>query len=115
MKVFAVDLFKRLVLIVLLLALIIGTARAGGHVQLVKVLVACTGDDLLGVRVCSTLKEKLRASSGFELVELPAALVFCVHLTSVDSTAHHTNAASALAVVFTVFKADGTELFVTQT
>ena len=51
------------------------TVQAAGPVKLIKVAVDCSGDDNLGRRLCFTLKEKIRGSKGFELVQLTEAEV----------------------------------------
>ncbi|MDO8435033.1 MAG: hypothetical protein Q7S58_21755 [Candidatus Binatus sp.] len=60
-----------------------GTAWSTGSSR-VKVFVDCGAEDIVGTRVCSQLKEKIRGSNGFELVQAVNKFVFCVHLLSVD-------------------------------
>ncbi len=87
------------------------TAQAAGPIKLIKVAVSCSGDDLLGERLCLALKEKIRASKGFELVDERDAETaqsgFGVHLISEDTANRDTEdagALSAIAVVFTIPK-----------
>ena len=47
---------------------VVGSAHAAGPIKIIKVDVECAGEDSLGMRVCSALKEMIRASSEFELV-----------------------------------------------
>ena len=77
---------------------------AAGNVKPLKVLIACNGEDIPGERVCSALKEKIRASVGFELVQLIDNADFCVHMVSVDLGSE--NLSSAMAVIFTTTAPD---------
>jgi hypothetical protein len=61
-----------------------GPAWASDSSKRVKVLVDCVTDDIVGARVCSQLKEKIRGSNGFDLVQAADKFVFCVHLVSID-------------------------------
>lgn len=80
------------------------TARSAGPIKIVKVMVRCKGDDIPGGRVCSALKEKIRASSGFQLVgekeAQQAATSLGVMITSLDIEVPEKNIHSALGVVF---------------
>jgi hypothetical protein len=87
-----------------LLFLDFGSAQAAGNVKPLKVLIACNGEDIPGERVCSALKEKIRASVGFELVQLIDNADFCVHMVSVDLGSE--NLSSAMAVIFTTTAPD---------
>lgn len=97
----------------LLLFLNCGSARAAGNATPVKVHITCDGEDIPGQRVCSAVKEKIRASAGFELVQSPAAGVFCAHIVSIDLG--NEGLSSAMSVTFTLATAAGTELFLTGT
>jgi hypothetical protein len=80
--------------------------QAAGPVRFVKVDVQCTADDSIGNRLCSVLKEKIRGSKGFQLVDTREAETdvrgFGVHLVSVPITAEGKSmGAAAVAVAFT--------------
>jgi hypothetical protein len=90
----------------------IGTAWASESSKRVKVFVTCSGEDSIGTRLCSQLKEKIRGSKGFELVQSAGTLVFCVHIVSTDIGSERGNY-SAASRTFTLGTAQGTELYLT--
>jgi hypothetical protein len=79
----------------------------------IRVFVGCSGDDALGPRVCSHLREKIRASKGFELVQSPGPGVFCVHIVSMDAGTEP-GLQSAYAETYSLGTTTGTELFLTS-
>jgi hypothetical protein len=90
----------------ILLAFPSSAAYPAGPIKIIKVAVTCSGDDLPGKQVCFELKEKIRASEGFELVTVDDAersdLGFGAYLISMDVDAASPNNASAISVAFTV-------------
>jgi hypothetical protein len=85
----------------------VGKASAAGPIKIVHIWLDCTGDDPVGEMICSALREEIRRSRGFELVQRsdaemsPASLG--VHIVSEDcSSDGGSNYASALSVVFTL-------------
>ena len=78
---------------------------AAGATHPIKVNVQCDGEDTIGERLCFAIKEKIRASKGFELVDVRQAesspLGFGVHLLSLDAGEEKGNM-SAISVVFTL-------------
>jgi hypothetical protein len=94
-------------------------AEGAGPVTVVKLYVACTTDDVLGQRLCSALKEKIRASRGFELVDFREAQHdpkgFAIHIVSMDVTdiPGESGLRTTLAIVFTVPLESGEELYQT--
>ena len=96
---------------------IVTPAHAASASKPVRVLVDCSNHgDMVGTRFCLALKEKIRASQGFELVESEQPLVFEVHIITVSDTtsAEDQGISSAASVVFTVARFDKTELYVTS-
>jgi hypothetical protein len=91
-----------------------GAAYATGSKPL-RVFVDCSGDDLVGERLCFARKEQIRISEGFKLVESQNSLTFEIHLISIDeaATAEDRGTSSSAAIVFTVERADDqTESFI---
>lgn len=87
--------------------------RAAGKEKVLRVYVSCSGDDAIGGRVCYAVKEKLRASRGFELTSTTQVGGFCVHLVSIDDTPPgYQNLASAIAETITGNTAAG-QLYLT--
>ncbi len=62
-----------------------GTAYAAGHIKVLKVVVECNGENSIGPRVCFALKEKIRASEGFELISTDSPGSFKVSLVSIQT------------------------------
>jgi len=93
-------------------------AKAAGTVNIVRVYVDCTGEDMVGARVCSSVKEKIRASKGFQLVSLAKAeearASFVVHIVSQNDTGTDLNYASALSVTLTLPTPQRYEIYVTS-
>ena len=96
MKIFVLVIFSALVFL--------GAARAAGPVKTIEVAVNCTCEDSVGSELCSALKEKIRASRGFELVHENEAKHssqgFGVSLVSVP--ADDGDYSSAVAIIFTM-------------
>jgi hypothetical protein len=94
--------FRRAIELAILIPLIYcRPALAAGAITLLKVSVTCSTDDSVGSRLCFAVKEKIRASRGFELVDDQTNGGTCViHIVSVD-TGDNGNA-SAVATVYTV-------------
>lgn len=102
------------------LSLVPTLARAAGPVNIIKVVVSCRGEDSIGQRLCFAVKEKIRGSHGFELVEEAQAEAsnqgFGVHLISEDPANPNsplTGSTSAVAIVFTVPRKQQIDGFVT--
>jgi hypothetical protein len=96
-------------ILIVVLICSVTTAQTAGPVRIVKVAVECSGDDSLGARLCLALKEKIRASRGFELVDQKEAEVsrfaLGVDMVSADiegSNSNEANLNSAAAVVLTL-------------
>jgi len=95
----------------------IARAYAASASKPVRVYVECTNtNDSTGVRFCLTLKEKIRASQGFELVDSEKPLVFEVHIITESDTSSPEQQAfsSAASVVFTLRRTDATEMYLTS-
>src|SRR5712692_4844214 len=62
---------KILLLLSLFLCAPATMARTAGPIKMVRVAVVCEGkdEDTVGRAICFNLKEKIRASSGFQLIE----------------------------------------------
>jgi hypothetical protein len=54
------------------------------NTEFTDVAVSCSGDDSVGVRLCSAVKEKVRASGKFHLVEECQTKVLCISLITID-------------------------------
>jgi hypothetical protein len=81
------------------------------------VYVECSSDDLVGQRLCYEIKEQIRDSVEFKLVDSPKALAFIIHLVSIDQASgdEEQGASSAVAIVFTIERADDqTESYLTD-
>jgi hypothetical protein len=95
----------------------IAPAHAASASRPVRVYVDCTNhDDMVGTRFCLALKEKIRASQGFELVESETPLVFEVHIVSESdaASAEEQGISAAASIVFTVMRYDKTESYLTS-
>jgi hypothetical protein len=83
-------------------------------VKIVKVQLDSNGKDILGERLCFALKEKIRASRGFELVDAKEAQQsptgFTVHIISLD-TSEGKGYRSWAAIAFTLPLQNTTELY----
>ena len=97
---------QKATLVLAVLALFASGTRAAGPTKVVKVAVSCSGDDAVGSRICASLREKIRASKGFELVGEEEARKsfrsFHVSLISESIDPDHPNLESAIAEVFTM-------------
>lgn len=76
------------------------STQAAGPVKVLKVFVQCSTDDSIGSRLCFAIKEKIRASRGFELIEDSTVGACGIHLVSVD--AGDNGADSAVSETYTV-------------
>jgi hypothetical protein len=94
------------VIVALLLIGLCTQARAAGPIKIVKVALKCSTDDQLGRQLCYMLKEKIRASRGFELVSYKEAQQaptgFGVYLTTIDATVGGSGYYCAMAVTYTM-------------
>jgi len=65
-----------------------GIARAAGPIKVIRVWMDCSGQDIIGGRLCSAVKEKIRASRGFELVDRLTAEIslsgYAMHLVTIN-------------------------------
>jgi hypothetical protein len=84
-------------------------AQAGSAVRTIKVAVECSCDDSVGMQLCLALKEKIRSSKSFDLVEDQIAMASVqgvkVHIVSLDIEGkdnQFSNVHSAAAVVVTL-------------
>ena len=99
------------------LGLFLVLAQGAGPLKVVKLYLDCSTNDELGQRVCSALKEKIRASRAFELVDFKEAQYnprgFAVHIVSVDASGllGVSGVRTALAVVFTIPLQGGSDLY----
>ncbi len=101
---------KAKILFIAMLALMDASAgRAAG--DRLKVMVDCVGDDPVGSRFCFALKERIRASQSFLLVNSAATGVIEIHVGSLDDEADKGGNSCAAAIVFTIHTKDGLELF----
>jgi hypothetical protein len=106
--------------LILMSCLFLVLAQGAGQLKVVKLCVICTTDDTLGQRICSALKEKIRASRSFELVDFKEAQYdprgFVVRIVSVDAGGLPgvSGVRTALAVVFTIPLEGGSELLQTM-
>jgi hypothetical protein len=89
-------------------------AYAAGPIKVVEVQLDCNGTDILGKRLCFALKEKIRASRGFELVDAKEAQQsptgFTLHVISID-TSDGKGYRSSAAIAYTIPLKDATELY----
>jgi hypothetical protein len=101
-----------------LLTWIVSVAEATGPTKVVKVWVECSCDDMIGNRVYSAVKEKIRESRGFRLASLEEAdrdpAGFAIHIISLNVQSGEENESSALSVAFTAPMMDHTELYYTS-
>lgn len=66
-------------------ALVAFSANRGfANSKFTNVSVSCSGEDSVGVRLCFAVKEKIRASHAFHLVEECNAKVLCISLITED-------------------------------
>jgi hypothetical protein len=96
---------QKAMLVFAILALLTSRTRAAEPIKVVKVEITCSGDDTVGSKICTSLKEKIRASKSFELVgekeARKSSASFHVNLISEFVDDEHPNYHSAIAVVFT--------------
>ncbi len=62
-----------------------------------SVYVSCAGDDTVGSRLCSAVKEKIRQSTAFRLVSDPVSGGFSIRLLSTDDDSPAEGNVSAVA------------------
>jgi hypothetical protein len=96
---------------------VVTPAHAASASKPVRVLVDCSSNnDSVGARFCLALREKIRASQGFELVDSEKPLVFEVHIVSESDTAQSEpqDVSCAAAVVFTAMSVDSREIYLTS-
>jgi len=87
---------------VILVSLLNALVEAAGGAP-VGVVVTCNCDDLVGVRFCLDLREKIRASAGYELVQDSENVAAGMHAVCIDdNTAEMKGASSAVAVTITL-------------
>jgi hypothetical protein len=88
-----------------ILLLFASGARAAEPSKVVKIAVSCNGDDSVGSKICTSLKEKIGSSKSFELVgeeeARKSSASFHVTLISEFVDDEHPNNHAAMAVVFT--------------
>jgi hypothetical protein len=88
-------------------ALILVTRVAAADNGRTDVYVECHTPDAIGSGLCSTFKEKIRQSSGYNLVDNTSTYGIGVHLASVDVWSgiegQLSGHLSAVSVVFTIF------------
>jgi hypothetical protein len=90
------------------------TPAAGpGAERKCSVSVAHSGDDTIGQRLASALKERIAASSHYRLVEEESAVV-SIRMVSVDAEKSDQGRASAVALEFAYFTPDDRSCRATQ-
>ena len=90
------------------------TPAAGrGAEQKCSINVAHSGDDTIGQRLASALKERIAASSHYHLVEEESAVV-SIRMVSVDAEKSDQGRASAVALEFAYFTPDDRSCRATQ-
>jgi hypothetical protein len=95
---------EKAMLVFAVLAMFASGTRAAGPIKVVKIAVSCSGDDAVGSRICSSLKEKIGASKSFELVgEEEARKSTSLHVSLISEFVddEHPTYHTAMAVVFT--------------
>jgi hypothetical protein len=91
-----------------------GTAYAAGPIEILKIQVDCSGDDSIGSQVCYAVKEKIRASEGFELIDTAKPIPGTFRLSLVTIETDSSDTASAISEVITGRDKDGDELYLEQ-
>lgn len=95
-----------------------GMAYAAGPVKILKIQVDCSGDDSIGSQVCYAVKEKIRASRGFELInpDTPISGSFTLSLVSASTTVQidSNDYSSAISEVITGIYTDGVPILLAQ-
>jgi hypothetical protein len=93
-----------------LVACVSTNAAAGG--EHTNVFVNCFCSDVVGEELCTTLKQKVGALSGYRLADQPFGAGVGVHLASRDTGAEVKGAQSAVSVAYTVYLDSPNEVFV---
>ena len=88
-------------------------ATSRGAEQKCSINVAHSGDDTIGQRLASALKERIAASSHYHLVEEESAVV-SIRMVSVDAEKSDQGRASAVALEFAYFTPDDRSCRATQ-
>ena len=77
-----------------------------------NVFVKCFCSDVVGGELCTTLKQKVGALSGYRLADQPFGVGVGVHLACRDTGAEVKGAQSAVSVAYTVYLDSPNEVFV---
>lgn len=77
-----------------------------------NVFVNCFCSDVVGGELCTTLKQKVGALSGYRLADQPFGVGVGVHLACRDTGAEVKGAQSAVSVAYTVYLDSPNEVFV---
>jgi hypothetical protein len=93
-----------------LVACISANSAAGG--EHINVFVNCFCGDVVGGELCTTLKQKVGALSGYRLAEEPLGAGVGVHLACRDTGVAVKGAQSAVSVAYTVYLESPNEVFV---
>jgi hypothetical protein len=93
-----------------LVACVLTTRAAGG--DQINVLINCFCSDPVGGELCTTLKQKVVALSGYRLADQPLGAGVGVHLACRDTGAEVKGAQSAVSVAYTVYLDSPNEVFV---
>jgi hypothetical protein len=93
-----------------LVACISTNSAAGG--EHINVFVNCFCSDVVGGELCTTLKQKVGALSGYRLADQPLGAGVGVHLACRDTGAAVKGAQSAVSVAYTVYLESPNEVFV---
>lgn len=88
-------------------------AAGSGTERKCSISVAHSGDDTIGQRLASALKERIAASSHYHLVEEESAVV-SIRMVSVDAEKSDQGRASAVALEFAYFTPDDRSCRATQ-
>ncbi len=101
-------------LVLVLIGSVLAANVEAAGVRLVGVYVTCDGHDVVGANLCFNVKEKIRASAGFRLLDDPSGRGVGVHLVTVDdSPTGFEGASSAVSVTYTTFLGSSLEYFET--
>jgi hypothetical protein len=95
---------------VALVACVSTNGAAGG--EQTNVFVNCFCSDVVGGELCTTLKQKVGALSGYRLADQPLGAGVGVHLACRDTGAEVKGAQSAVSVAYTVYLDSPNEVFV---